>query len=160
MSPYLERLRGAVGNDLLIVPGAAGIVRDADGRVLVLRRADDGRWDLPAGATDPGETPAETVQREVREESGLVVRATRIAGVFGGRDFRHTYPDGSRVEGIVTVFECEWVGGELRHDDGEATDARFFAPHQMPPLIYPYPPTIFTAPGERASFQGAEVAAR
>jgi 8-oxo-dGTP pyrophosphatase MutT (NUDIX family) len=155
MSPYLERLRGAFGKDLLIVPGAAAIVRDAHGRVLVLKRSDDGQWDLPAGATDPGETPAETVQREVREESGLEVRATRIAGVFGGRAFRHTYPDGSRVEGLVTVFECERVGGELRHDDGEATAARFFAPDEMPRLIYPYPDALFTDSRERALFQDA-----
>ena len=155
MSPYLERLREAVGKDLLIVPGAAGIVRDAHGRVLVLERSDDGQWDLPAGASDPGETPAETVEREVREESGLEVRAIRIAGVFGGREFRHTYPDGSRVEALVTVFECEWIGGELRHDDGEASAARFFAPHEMPRLIYPYPASIFAEPAERTFFQRA-----
>lgn len=154
-SPYLERLRKAVGKDLLIVPGAAGIVRDADGRVLVLKRSDDGNWDLPAGASDPGETPAETVQREVREESGLEVRATRVAGVFGGREFRHTYPDGSRVEGLVTVFDCEWIGGELRHADGEASAARFFAPNEIPPLIYPYPAAMFGAPLEQALFQHA-----
>jgi 8-oxo-dGTP pyrophosphatase MutT (NUDIX family) len=156
MSPYLERLREAVGKELLVVPGAAGIVRDERGRVLVLKRSDDGQWDLPAGASDPGETPAEAVQREVLEESGLEVRATRVAGVFGGRKFRHTYPDGSRVEAIVTVFDCEWIGGELRHDDGEATTARFFAPHEMPRLIYPYPAAIFTDPAERAAFQPAE----
>jgi 8-oxo-dGTP pyrophosphatase MutT (NUDIX family) len=156
MSPYLERLRAAFGKDLLIVPGAAGIVRDDRGRVLVLKRSDDGQWDLPAGASDPGETPAETVQREVREESGLEVRATRLAGVFGGREFRHTYPDGSHVEAIVTVFDCELVGGELRHDDGEATAARFFAPHEMPRLIYPYPAALFAEPAERATFQAAK----
>jgi 8-oxo-dGTP pyrophosphatase MutT (NUDIX family) len=156
MSPYLERLRGAVGTDLLIVPGAAGIVRDAHGRVLVLKRSDDGQWDLPAGASDPGETPAETVQREVREESGLDVRAMRLAGVFGGREFRHTYPDGSQVEALVMVFDCELLGGELRHDDGEATAAQFFAPHEMPRLIYPYPAELFTEPAQRAVFQPEE----
>ena len=155
MSPYLERLRGAIGKDLLIVTGAAGIVRDDAGRVLVLRRADDGKWDLPAGATDPGETPAQTVEREVREECGLVVRAVRIAGVFGGRDYRHEYPDGSRVEALVTVFECERVGGELATEDGEATSTRFCAPHEMPPLIYPYPAEMFAAPSERTLFDPA-----
>ena len=156
MSPYLAMLREAVGKTLVIVPGAAGIVRDPEGRVLVLRRADDGQWDLPAGATDPGETPAETVEREVHEESGLEVRATKVAGVFGGRAFRHTYPDGQEVEGLITVFECERIGGELRFHDGEATAARYFAPAEMPRLIYPYPAALFESRTERAVFERAD----
>src|SRR4051794_4176924 len=124
-SPYLRRLRDAVGNDLIVLPGAAGIVRGDQDRILLLRRADDGTWDLPGGATDPGETPAQTVEREVREESGLSVRAVRLAGVFGGRDFRRTYPDGDTVEGLVTVFDCDRIGGELRPQPGEATTLRF-----------------------------------
>jgi 8-oxo-dGTP pyrophosphatase MutT (NUDIX family) len=156
MSPYLAMLREAVGNKLVIVPGAAGIVRDSEGRVLVLQRADDGQWDLPAGATDPGETPAETVEREVREESGLEVRARRVAGVFGGRAFRHTYPDGEEVEGLITVFDCERIGGELRFHDGEATAARFFAPAEMPRLIFPYPAALFETQAERAVFEPAD----
>jgi 8-oxo-dGTP pyrophosphatase MutT (NUDIX family) len=155
MSPYLEKLRREIGKDLLIVAGAAGIVRDAEGRVLVLQRADGGQWDLPAGATDPGETPAETVEREVREECGLHVRATRLVGVFGGRRFRHTYPDGSRVEALVTVFECEQTGGELATQDGEIVAARYFAPAEMPALIYPYPAALFTSPPPSALFDPA-----
>ena len=156
LSPYLERLRRAVGTELVIVPGAAGIVRDADGRVLLLRRADDDRWDLPGGATDPGETPARTAEREVQEESGLRVRATRVAGVFGGGDFRRTYPDGGNVEGVVVVFHCDVIGGELRPQHGEATDARYFDVATMPVLAFPYPRDLFDGVSRPAIFDPAD----
>ena len=47
-----------VGPRLLLLPGVAAVVRDASERVLFMHRADDGRWGLPAGAIDPGESPA------------------------------------------------------------------------------------------------------
>src|SRR3954467_948760 len=113
ISAYLRDLRAVLGARLLLLPGVAAIVRDAEERVLFIRRADNGRWGLPAGAIDPGETPAEAVAREVREETGLVVRATRIAGVFGGAGFRVHYENGDEAEYTVVVFDCEVVGGAL-----------------------------------------------
>jgi 8-oxo-dGTP pyrophosphatase MutT (NUDIX family) len=56
ISEYLREVRAVVGPRLLLLPGVAAVVRDADERVLFMRRADDGRWGLPAGAVDPGES--------------------------------------------------------------------------------------------------------
>src|SRR3982750_2227707 len=132
ISEYLRELRTLVGPRLLLLPGVAAIVRDAEGRVLFMRRADDGRWGLPAGAVDPGESPAEAIVREVREETGLVVRPARVAGVFGGVRFRHRYPNGDEAEYVAVVFDCEVSGGELASRDGEALDLRYFAPAAAP----------------------------
>src|SRR5918992_2814738 len=134
ISTYLRELRAVVGPRLLLLPGVAALVRDEAGRVLLMRRADDGRWGLPAGAIDPGESPAEAIAREVREETGLVVRPTRVAGVFGGAGFRHRYPNGDEAEWTVTVFECEVVGGVLAPQDGEALELRYFATEDAPAL--------------------------
>ena len=143
ISPYLRDLRAVVGPRLLLLPGVSAIVRDADERVLFMRRADDGRWGLPAGAIDPGESPAEAIVREVREETGLVVRAARVAGVFGGAGYRHRYPNGDEVEWTVAVFDCEVVGGELAPRDGEALELRYFAPEEAPTPQLPYPRSLF-----------------
>jgi 8-oxo-dGTP pyrophosphatase MutT (NUDIX family) len=89
ISSYLRDLRAIVGPRLLLMPGVAALVRDASERVLFMHRADDGRWGLPAGAIDPGESPTAAIVREVREETGLVVRPSGVAGVFGGAGFRH-----------------------------------------------------------------------
>jgi 8-oxo-dGTP pyrophosphatase MutT (NUDIX family) len=139
ISEYLRDLRSLVGSRLLLLPGVAAIVRDADDRVLFIRRADNGQWGLPAGAIDPGETPSEAVAREVREETGLEVRPVRVAGVFGGRGFHVRYENGDEAEYTVIVFDCEVIGGTLSPADGEALDLRYFAPNDAPALQVAYP---------------------
>ena len=147
ISEYLRGLRALVGSRLLLLPGVAAIVRDADDRVLFMRRADNGQWGLPAGAIDPGETPAEAVAREVREETGLDVRPRRVAGIFGGQGFRVRYENGDEAEYTVIVFDCEVVGGTLSPADGEALELRYFAPDDAPQLQVAYPRSILRPPG-------------
>jgi len=146
ISDYLRDLRAIVGQRLLLLPGVAAIVRDAEGRVLFLRRADDGRWGLPAGFVEPGETPAEAVAREVHEETGLIVRPVQVAGVFGGGRFRHRYANGDEVEFTVIVFDCEALGGDLAPLDGEALELRYFARDDAPELPLAYPRDLLDRP--------------
>jgi ADP-ribose pyrophosphatase YjhB (NUDIX family) len=150
ISDYLRDLRAIVGSRLLLLPGVAAIVRDAEDRVLFMRRADNGEWGLPAGAIDPGETPAEAVVREVREETGLEVRPARIAGVFGGKGFRVRYENGDEAEYTVVVFDCDVIGGTLSATDGEALELRYFAPDEAPEFQVAYPRSILRPPASRA----------
>jgi mutator protein MutT len=143
---YIQSLRSVVGTRLLLVPGVAGIIRNSIGEVLLHRRADDGSWSLPAGAVEPGESPAAAVVREVKEETGLTVLPERILGVFGGAGFRHTYPNGDQTEYTVVVFDCQRVGGTLTAQDGEATDFGYFAAEDMPSLGIAYPRKLFELP--------------
>jgi ADP-ribose pyrophosphatase YjhB (NUDIX family) len=63
--------------------GVRGAVFDADGRILMVREAIDGdRWTLPGGWADVNQTPAQSVVREVQEESGYLVRAVKLAAVW------------------------------------------------------------------------------
>jgi mutator protein MutT len=140
---YAKELKEAMKGKLIIAAGVDGIVRDEDGRILITRRSDDGEWDLPGGSVEPGETPAEALTREVREETGLVVRVVRVAGVFGGKTFRHRYPDGQEIEAFSVTFECEITGGKLRSADGEATEFKFVAAPELPELAWPYPREMF-----------------
>ena len=149
ISPYVKSLREVVGHRLLLLPGVAAIIRDEDGGILLHRRADDGEWSLPAGAIDPGETPAEAITREVREETGLGVVPEFILGVFGGARFRHHYPNGDETEYTVVVFDCRVTEGKLEAQDGEAVELRYFAPEEVPRLGMPYPPEVFGAARRR-----------
>ena len=66
---------------------------DPAGRVLLIRRRDNGFWALPGGCQDLGETPAECARRECREETGLEVQITRLLGVFSSKRYeRVNYP--------------------------------------------------------------------
>jgi 8-oxo-dGTP pyrophosphatase MutT (NUDIX family) len=138
MSPYYRGLRDKIGHDLLMIPGVAGVLRDEQGRVLLHRNL-DGEWGVPAGAVEPGESPAQAIEREVLEETGLFVRVDRILGVVGGSDCRLTYPNGDQVEYVCTVFECSRVGGELLVSGEETSMLRWFSVSSMPRLAFPYP---------------------
>ncbi|MFP4344938.1 MAG: NUDIX hydrolase N-terminal domain-containing protein [Anaerolineales bacterium] len=64
--------------------GDAAII-DAHGRILLIRRADNGLWAMPGGALEVGETPAQGVEREALEETGLRCRAQTLVGVYDSR---------------------------------------------------------------------------
>lgn len=159
MSPYYRALRARIGTDLLLIPAVAAVVRDDRGRVLI-QRSQHGVWSLPAGAIEPGECPAEAAAREVYEETGLRVRAERVLGVFGGPEYRWTYSNGDRVEGIVTVFECVRVSGALIHSNDETAFLRWFPIDELPELAIPYPDEVLRGAGERACFEWDEAWAR
>jgi 8-oxo-dGTP pyrophosphatase MutT (NUDIX family) len=144
ISDYLRDLRTKVGHNLLQIPGVAAIIRDSEGRILLHRRTDDNRWSLPAGAINPGETPAQAMVREVWEETGLCVRPIRLVGVFSGHSgYHHIYPNGDEVECMIALFECEVVGGDLVGQDGETLELRYFSLDEMPSLVLGYPRELF-----------------
>jgi 8-oxo-dGTP pyrophosphatase MutT (NUDIX family) len=141
-------MRGLVGTRLLLLSAVAALIRDREGRILLQRRADDGRWNLPAGAIDPGESPDEAVVREVLEETGLEVSPVRVAGVFGGAGhFRHRYGNGDEVEFTALVFECEVLGGALQPDGDETAELGWFRLEERPPLSIEYPLEAMLAGG-------------
>ena len=138
---YIESLRQKIGNELLQIPGVGGLIRDSQNSLLFVRKSEDGEWGLPAGAIEPGETPKEAIVREVLEETGLKIRPLKIAGVFGGPAFRHTYPNGDKVEYLVVLLDCEII--EHRTPVGnEISEMKFFAENEMPSIALPYPVAV------------------
>jgi 8-oxo-dGTP pyrophosphatase MutT (NUDIX family) len=126
ISDYMRELRDKVGTMLLLMPSATALVFDERQRLLLVQYATRGLWGLPGGAVDPGEIPADCVVRETWEETGLYVRPLRIAGVYGGEQFRVRYHNGDLVEYVTTVFECGVVSGTLCADGEETADVKFF----------------------------------
>jgi 8-oxo-dGTP pyrophosphatase MutT (NUDIX family) len=82
-------------------------------KVLLTQRADNGRWCLPGGGMESGESTAEACEREVWEETGLKVRATRLIGVYSNPDQLVIYADGNKAFFVVMSFEAEIIEGEL-----------------------------------------------
>jgi ADP-ribose pyrophosphatase YjhB (NUDIX family) len=102
-----------------------------DGRVLLVREIGQRDWTLPGGWADVGSTPSGAVEKEVREEAGLAVRAVRVLGVYD-RDFRGRPQWPAHVYKLYVL--CERVGGEPGGDGLETEEAAFFAPAGLPPL--------------------------
>ena len=146
ISDYMRSLRDVVGHRLLLVPAVAAIVRDED-RVLILRKAEDGAWSLPAGAIDPGESPQDAVVREMAEETGLELTSARLITVLGGEAFRTRYPNGDEVEFTICVFEGEVRSYSPVAVDGEATAFRWVEAARVADLLdLPYPEALFVVP--------------
>jgi ADP-ribose pyrophosphatase YjhB (NUDIX family) len=115
-----------------IRPGVAAVIFDGD-RVLLQRRDDTGRWGLPGGGVEPGESVRQAIIREVREETGLVVEPTRLIGVYSDPVHHQvvTYPDGNVIHYVSTVFECVVRGGVLACGD-ESLALDWFHPDTLP----------------------------
>lgn len=81
----MEPLRAQVfARPTPLVVGDAAII-DADGRMLLIQRADNGLWAMPGGAFEVGETPAAGAVREALEETGVHAEPVALAGVFDSR---------------------------------------------------------------------------
>jgi ADP-ribose pyrophosphatase YjhB (NUDIX family) len=101
-----------------------------DGRVLLVRESADGLWTLPGGWADVNESPSQAVEKEVLQESGLRVRAVKLAALYD----RNRHGHGEYLfHSWKAFFLCDIHGGEPR--GSYETDAvGFFAPDQLPPM--------------------------
>lgn len=153
ISSYYKALRERVGSDLLLIPAVSALVRDAEGRLLVHQRP-DGTWSLPAGAIEPGETPAQAVVRETLEETGLLVVPERVAVVVGGESCRVRNHEGHEIEYLCTVFECRISGGTLLRTADETVAVAFVpAEDAMRRVVFRLPDDVYDAARRTTFFQ-------
>ena len=114
------RLRSELGH---VTPkvGADAAIFDASGRILLMQRADNRTWCLPCGWVDAGESPSETVVREVSEETGLAVSVTKLLGLFSRPASAEAGP-----HGVVSVlYLCKVESGTL-HCSNEGLELRYW----------------------------------
>ncbi|MCV2488633.1 NUDIX domain-containing protein [Geodermatophilus sp. YIM 151500] len=120
--PGTSAPRPAAAGDPSTVPCVGAVVHDRQGRLLLIRRAHEpsrGLWSLPGGRVEAGESAAQAVEREVREETGLEVRAGAPVG-------RVRIPSG-RLVYEVTDLRCEMVAPAATPVAGDDADAVLFA---------------------------------
>lgn len=101
-----------------------------DGKLLLVREREDGGWTLPGGWADVGLSPAECVEKEAREESGLLVKARKLLAVWDRN--KHPHPP-HPFHIYKMVFLCEITGGAPAAGP-ETSDVAFFAEDGIPPL--------------------------
>ena len=108
------------------------VLPDDEGRLLLVRRADNGHWVLPGGGMDPGERVAEAVVREMEEETGVHVRPVNLVGIYSNPDVVISYGGGERTFQVVSiVFLCEAMHGEPRATP-ETLEWGYFSPEALP----------------------------
>lgn len=100
-----------------------------DEQVLLVKRTNPSLWELPGGGMEPGETPTQTVVREVREETGLQVECVELLGRYARQGFRAH---------LALVYLCQPVGGNLHPQRREATQVRYFPLDALPRGLFPW----------------------
>ncbi|MCK4537845.1 MAG: NUDIX hydrolase [Candidatus Krumholzibacteria bacterium] len=112
-------------------PAAGILVRDEEGRILLVKRRFDpyrGLWTIPSGYIEYDEDVRLTAVRELEEETGLVV------GIDGIYSVESCFDD-PRGNTLVVMYEGHVKGGRLRAGD-DAEDAVFFSPGDLPPIAF------------------------
>ncbi|MCN9243139.1 NUDIX domain-containing protein [Streptomyces sp. RY43-2] len=116
---YMSQPQEATPSPLHSVSVAGVVVRE-DGRLLAIRRADNGTWELPGGVLELRETPEAGVAREVLEETGIHVEVDELTGVYK-----------NLARGVVAlVFRCKPSGGTER-TSSESTDVSWLTPAEV-----------------------------
>lgn len=109
---------------------AAGAIVVRDGKLLLVRRAENpykDDWCIPAGYMEWDESPSHCAERELKEETGLDIRATSIFEVYSGTD-------DPRTNAVLILYFCDVVGGEAEAGD-DAAELRYCSLNEIPKNI-------------------------
>jgi ADP-ribose pyrophosphatase YjhB (NUDIX family) len=101
-------------------------------KVLMVRERSDGKWTLPGGWVDVGDAPSFAVEREIREESGYLTKAVKLAALFDKNNPAHGHPPGI-LHIYKLFFLCELTGGTATLSN-ETDGVGFFPVNSLPPL--------------------------
>ena len=120
-----------IGRTAHLKLGSSAVILDETGnKILLTRRTDNGRWCLPGGGMDPGESLEECCVREVWEETGLTVRVVRLIGIYSTPHRVTFYEDGQRWQIVTAHFLVDITGGTLGVSN-ETTAVGFFSPQEI-----------------------------
>ena len=118
---------------VLLQDGAAAIIVNENGQILLQSRADRDRWGLPGGCQELGERFQDTVIREIKEETNLDVKEEdlELIDIVSGASRRNDYPNGDVVINNTALYYIGKYSGELKWDS-ESKEMRFFDLDNLP----------------------------
>jgi ADP-ribose pyrophosphatase YjhB (NUDIX family) len=120
-----------IGREGTIMVGCSAVLfNESREKILLTRRSDNGRWCLPGGQMERGESLSETCIREVEEETGLRVQITNLIGVYSTPHRLLEYADGNRHQLVSCSFEVELLDGTLTLSN-ETTEFGYFSAAEM-----------------------------
>ncbi|GAB48983.1 NUDIX hydrolase [Mobilicoccus pelagius] len=100
-----------------VVPSVVAIVRDDEGRILLIHKTDNEKWALPGGGHEPGESIIQTVMREVKEETGYDVAVETLTGTYTNPNHVMAYDDGEVRQQFSLAFRAKLIGGHRATSD-------------------------------------------
>lgn len=118
---------------VLLQDGAAAIIVNNKGQILLQSRADRDKWGLPGGCQELGERFQDTIIREIKEETNLDVKEEdlELIEVVSGTSRRNSYPNGDVVINNTVLYCIKRYSGNLKWDN-ESKDMRFWDINNLP----------------------------
>ncbi len=118
---------------VLLQDGAAAIIVNGDGQILLQSRADNDKWGLPGGCQELGERFEDTIIREVKEETNLDITEDNLEliAIVSGNTRRNEYPNGDVVINNTALYYVKNYSGELKWDS-ESKNMKFFDLDKLP----------------------------
>ncbi len=127
MKSYIQKMRAKIGKRSFIHPGARIIIENDKNEILFIKRVDNGKIGIPAGAIEEEETIEECIRREVKEETGLILRSLEMIGI-SSKPERETakYPNGDTIQYFtIEFYSNSWEGNLEINDKSEVKKAEF-----------------------------------
>ena len=120
-----------------IVVAVTAFIQGSTGRLLMIRRTDNDLYAIPGGAQEVGETVAQAVMREIKEETGITVEVTGLIGVYSDLEHVIAFSDGELRQEFSLCFRARPIGGEP-HTSSESKEILWVEPAGLTDLnIHP-----------------------
>ncbi len=132
---YISKIREKVGHDPVFMP-CVGCVIVKDNQILLQKRTDNGKWATHGGSMELGETFLDCLNRELKEELNIKVINPKVINIYTGEDMHYTYPNGDEVYMVCTVYLVEEYTGNLKVDNKEVSEVKWFDIDKMPRSIH------------------------
>ena len=142
MSDYMMDLRKLVGHRPLLQCAASVIIENEHGEILLGKRTDNHKWGYAGGSIELGESIEDCAKRELKEETGLIADELEYFMINSGEETHYIYPNGDEVYNVEVVYISRRWHGELKPQEEELSELRFFAPDQLPEISDPIVPVL------------------
>ena len=131
VSNYIMDLRKIVGHRPLLQCAGSVIIENEKGEILLGKRTDNHLWGYAGGSVELEETVEECAMRELREETGLIADEMEFFMVNSGPEAHYIYPNGDEVFNVEIIYLSRRYHGELRPQEEEIEELRFFSPEEL-----------------------------
>lgn len=133
---YVQYIRDRVGHDVINLTGVDVLIINENNEVLLQRRCTfPYKWGLVGGITELGESLEDTAIRETKEETGLDIQDLTLFGTTSGAGSHIEFPNGDEVYFISMGYYTRTYSGELKIDNIETKELRFFNFEELPDNI-------------------------
>ena len=133
---YVEDLRSIIGHKRIILNGCIVIIQNSKKQILMQQRKYPyGKWGLPGGLMELGESTEETARREVFEETGLKLGTLSLFGVYSGQNYFCVAQNGDEFYVVTTVYTTAEYFGEASVNDDESLTFEWIGLNKLPENI-------------------------